>query len=140
MDKRILALDGVNFVGMLLVVLGLVQCVAAPLFTMENTLKQLYPENKNEVLYMVLATGVAVAFAGTLLMSASKDMRRMQWWAWRLGWRVTWFLVILGVGAMVAMWQNPFSEILIVLDVILLLLLSKAKEILRPDPNKEWPK
>lgn len=140
MDKRMLAVDGVNFVGVLVVVLGLVNCVAAPLFTMEEVFKALYPESKNAVLFMVLGTSVATAFAGSLIMYASRHMRTAQWWAWRLAWRVTWFLLLLGAGGIAAMWQNPFAEILAVLDLILLFALIKSQALLRFDPNKEWPK
>jgi hypothetical protein len=140
MDKRMLAVDVVSFMGVLYIVLGLVNCAAAPLFTMQDVFRALYPESRNEVLYMVLGASVATAFSGSLIMFAARNMRTMQWWAWRLAWRVTWFLLLLAVGGMVAMWQNPFPEILVVLDLILLFALAKSKDLLKVDPNKEWPK
>jgi len=140
MDKRILAVDGVNLAGLLFVVLGLVNCVVAPLFTMEEIFKQLYPESAHVVLYNVMGTGIATAFCGSLLMYASRHMRTAQWWAWRIAWRVTWFLLILGAGGIVAMWQNPFAEILAVLDLILLFVLIKSQAVLKGNALKEWPK
>ena len=140
MDKRLLAVDGVNFVGVLLVVLGLVNCVAAPLFTMGDVFKMLYPESRNTVLFMVGGTSLATAFSGSLIMFASRHMRTKQWWAWRLAWRVTWFLLALAAGGMYVMWSNPFPEVLVALDLILIFTLSKSRDLLRIDPNKEWPK
>jgi uncharacterized membrane protein (UPF0136 family) len=140
MDKRMFAVDGVNFAGVLMIVLGLVNCVAAPLFTMQDVFNALYPESKNAVLFMVLGTSISTAFSGSLLMYASRHMRTRQWWAWRLAWRVTWFLLLLAAGGMVAMWQNPFPEILVVLDLILLFALVSSQKLLRTDPNMEWPK
>ena len=140
MDKKLLAVDGINFVGMLMVVLGLLNCVAAPLFTMEDVFRALYPESKNAVLFMVMGSSVACAFSGSLIMFAARHMRTRQWWAWRVAWRVTWFLILLGAGGMVAMWQNPFPEILAVLDIILIITLTSSQKLLRTDPNKEWPK
>ncbi len=139
MDKRLFSVDGINFIGILLVVLGLLNCVAAPLFTMEDVFRALYPESKNAVLFMVLGTSIATAFCGSLIMYSSRHMRARQWWAWRLAWRVTWFLILLGAGGLAAMWQNPFPQVLAVLDIILIFLMISSQKLLRTDPNMEWP-
>jgi hypothetical protein len=140
MDKRLLAVDIANFVGMLLVVVGLINCVVAPLFTMQDIFRALFPDSRNAVLFMVGGTSVAVAFAGSLIMFASRYMRTKEWWAWRLAWRITWFLIIVAAGGMYAMWKNPFPQLLSVLVLILIFSLTKSQDLLRTDPNKEWPK
>jgi hypothetical protein len=138
MDKRI-TVDLVLVIGWLFIVLGLVHCGLAPIL-MQTTLSLLMPEDAHAVLYMVLATGVATIFGGTLIAFVSKSMRYGEPWAWKIGWRTAIFLLALGIGAVVAMLTNPFAHIMLGLSLILLFVLSKSSQFEKRFDSGEWPK
>jgi hypothetical protein len=139
MDKRMLAVDGVFLMGLLFIVLGIIHCIAAPLM-MRNNLGMMLPDESHATLYMILATGAATIFCGWILLFASKGMRLIQPWAWRLATRVTIFLCLMGLGAVVAMLSNPFAHLMLGMDIALIIILAQSAKLLRPDIRESWPK
>jgi hypothetical protein len=125
--------------GMLIVVLGLTHCVVAPIL-MNSVLSVLLPGDAHVVLYMVLATGVATTFAGWLIILAAGGMRRRERLAWSLAWWTTLFLVILGAGAVVTMFDNPFAHIMLVTDILLIIAVARSQIVPREEPKDEWPR
>jgi hypothetical protein len=139
MRRKSLAVDVVGAIGLLIVVLGVVNCVAAPMM-MSTPLSLIMPEDAHVMLYFMLATGVATIFAGTLILFATTAMRDTELWAWSLAWRVTFFLLILGGGAVYVQLSNPFAHVLLVLVLALFITLPRSRVVLKTDPNQEWPK
>jgi hypothetical protein len=139
MRKKTMAVDAIWAIGQLIVVLGLVNCVAAPML-FRTPLSLLMPEDGRVMLYMIIATGVATSFAGLLIVFASQAMRRYERWAWRLAWRIVLFLLLLGGGAVYVMLNNPFAHVLLAFVLALIIALPMSRAILRTDPRMEWPK
>jgi hypothetical protein len=140
--KRSTNLLAVNFgfgLGILIMVLGATHCAVAP-YLMSNVTGMLMPGDAHAVLYMVLATGAATIFAGWMILFSAAAMRKGQDWAWRLAWRVTVFLVALGIGAVVAMSDNPFAQIMLAIDVLLIIALARSHVVPREEPKDEWPR
>jgi uncharacterized membrane protein YjdF len=76
-----------------------------------SAVKQLHPSWQGLVLYMYLATGLACFLVGaTMLLSSSKSIQN-----WRLSNHIYFisaiFMLVLGIGAPIAMRDNPFGYI-----------------------------
>jgi hypothetical protein len=119
MERRIFATGWIQTVGILILILGVIHCAVTPYIMQRAWVSLLPPENARVFLYMYLATGVATIFGGWLAMVAAKGLRVGEPLAWALAWRVALFVLFLGIGAAVLMFENPFSHIMLVLSILL---------------------
>lgn len=101
----------VRIAGWLVVALGVVHIAATPL---------IYPPYAGDLtfLYMFLATGIAVIFAGALVLLAAGGWSRGERWAWDVLLRAGIFLSLLGIGAVITMADNPFAYLMLILAVV----------------------
>ena len=112
MAHTMLGTRWVRIAGWLVVALGAIHIAATPL---------VYPTHAGDdltFLYMFLATGVAVIFAGLVVLFAARGWQRGERWAWAILLRTGVFLLLLGVGAVITMADNPFAYVMLILAVV----------------------
>jgi hypothetical protein len=69
-------------------------------------------------LYMFLGTGAAVIFAGLLALFSTGGWERGERWAWAIQLRIGVFLLLLGIGAVIAMTENPFAYLMLIVAAV----------------------
>jgi uncharacterized membrane protein HdeD (DUF308 family) len=113
MDRRNRGSQWVLIAGILTVLLGLIHVAATPVIfsTMSD---QLSAADKLTFLYMYIATGAAVIFVGWLVMYGSRGLRTSERWAWITTLAAGVFMSLLGIGAILAMSDNPFAYLTLV--------------------------
>lgn len=113
MDRRNRGSQWVLIAGILTVLLGLIHVAATPVIfsTMSD---QLSAADKLTFLYMYIATGAAVIFVGWLIMYGSRGLRTSERWAWITTLAAGVFMSLLGIGAILAMSDNPFAYLTLV--------------------------
>lgn len=111
MVQRVPGTRWVHIAGWLVVALGVVHIAATPL---------VYPAYAGDLafLYIFLATGIAVIFAGALMLLAAGGWSRGERWAWAVLLRTGIFLSLLGIGAVVTMADNPFAYLMLVFALV----------------------
>jgi hypothetical protein len=117
MDRRTTAIGWIYTVGVLLIVLGIIQGAAAPL-VLREPLTLLLPSTGRALLFLYLATAATVSFCGWITLFLVRGFKREEVWAWPIAWRVAVFLVLLGIGSVVAWLTNPFSHVLAALAIL----------------------
>lgn len=78
---------------------------------------------------MFLSTGIAVVFAGILIIYSSRSLKNSEQWAWNISLASGLFMLLLGVASVVFMYDNPFAYLTVVLAVIELIPLFLCKRI-----------
>lgn len=117
MQRRQIGSYWVLAAGVLIVILGMIHNAAT---------KDVYYSGYDKLplhhgwvfIYMFLAVGTAVIFAGGLVIYCSFGLRRSERWSWIIALAVGVFVVILGSGAMIIMPGNPFSYIGLALAIL----------------------
>jgi hypothetical protein len=137
-DRRTLAVGWIHTVGILLIVLGMIQCAAAPLI-LQAPLTLLLPADAHAVLFMYLTTGFVIFFSGMLTLFCIKGFKREEFWAWPLAWRLAIFNLILGLASVVAMLTNPFSHVLLLFAILYMIPLWMYKPEFSPNRREALP-
>ena len=119
MERRLFATGWIQTIGILVFILGVIHCAATPYIMQRAWVSLLPPENARVFMFMFLATGAATIFGGWLATVAAKGLRVGEPMAWALAWRTALFVLLLGIGAAVFMFDNPFSHIMLVLSILL---------------------
>ncbi len=108
MEKKKRASQWVFVAGILIVILGLTHIAATPvIFRMD--FGELPTEAGLAFIYVFVATGVAVVFAGLLAVYSSIGSKRSEGMARPLAVGVGVFMLLVGIGAVVTMSDNPFA-------------------------------
>jgi hypothetical protein len=107
----------IQVAGWLTLVLGLIHIAATPLIFPLSTSLLADPELLSS-LYMFEMTGIAVVFAGWLVIYASRGWRQGQRWAWHVCLGAGIFLLLLGAGAVLTMPDNPFAYLSLVIAIV----------------------
>ncbi|MCP4539666.1 MAG: hypothetical protein GY832_21220 [Chloroflexi bacterium] len=108
MEKKNRASQWVFVAGILIVILGLIHIAATPIvFRMD--FGKLPTEAGLAFIYVFVATGVAVVFAGLLAVYGAIGIKRSERMARPLTVGVGIFMSLVGVGAVVTMSDNPFA-------------------------------
>jgi hypothetical protein len=103
--------------GWLTIVLGSIHIAATPFIYALST--SLFADaDMLANLYMFEMTGLAVIFTGWLIIYAAKGWQDGQRWAWHLCLGAGVFLLLLGIGAVLAMSVNPFAYLSLVIAII----------------------
>lgn len=117
MDKRQRGSQWVFVAGMFIAALGLIHLAATPVIFPSIAL-QLFQADQFVFLYMYLSTGTAVVFVGLLTIYSARGLRRAEPWAWTLALATGGFMLLLGVGAVLSMANNPFAYLTLVLALV----------------------
>lgn len=109
-----------NYSGSVMVLIGMVHLFAV-FFVFESSADPVSVEGIRSSVYMFIATGMAIIFAGCLILYHSNGALRLEKQSWYTLMFCGGFLFTLGCGAAVAMPGNPFSWILAVGALVQLL-------------------
>ncbi|MEW5871191.1 MAG: hypothetical protein AB1894_18110 [Chloroflexota bacterium] len=107
----------IQVAGWLTLGLGVIHIAATPLIFPLSASLLADPELLSS-LYMFEMTGFAVVFTGWLVMYASQGWRQGQRWAWQVCQGAGLFLLLLGAGAVLAMPDNPFAYLSLVIAIV----------------------
>lgn len=107
----------IQVAGWLTLVLGLIHIAATPLIFPLSTSLLADPELLSS-LYMFVMTGLAVILTGWLVIYASQGWSQGQRWAWHVCLGAGVFLLLLGAGAILAMPDNPFAYLSLVIAIV----------------------
>jgi len=113
MEKRKRISRWILIMGIFFTLLGLVHIAATPL-VIETELAGLDKGIVRVFVYMFVATGVAVVCAGLLVVYSAIGMKRAENMAWPVAVGGGLFMLLLGIGAVVMMTDNPFAYIMLV--------------------------
>jgi hypothetical protein len=116
-NKLIRSARWVQVAGWLTIILGAIHIAATPLIFPMSASLFADPELLSS-LYMFVMTGIAVAFAGWLVIYASRGWRQGQRWAWHVCLGAGIFLLLLGAGAVLTMPDNPFAYLSLVIAIV----------------------
>lgn len=118
----------VYFSGISIIILGIIHLSAA--FIIYPQIKHMLPSGESlTFLDMFLSTGIAVVFAGILIIYSSRSLKNSEQWAWNISLASGLFMLLLGVASVVFMYDNPFAYLTVVLAVIELIPLFLCKRI-----------
>ncbi len=117
MEKKKRASQWVFVAGILIIILGLIHIAATPMvFCMD--FGKLPTKVGLAFIYVFVATGVAVVFAGLLAVYGSIGIKRSERMARPLAVGVGVFMLFVGVGAVITMSDNPFAYMGLVLALV----------------------
>lgn len=119
MEKRAFATGWILTMGILIMALGGIHCISTVFVMKSAWVSLLPPEYARVFMYMFLATGAATIFGGWLATVAARGLRMGEPLAWPLVWRVALFLLLLGIGSVATMFDNPFAHIMLVFSILL---------------------
>jgi small-conductance mechanosensitive channel len=117
MDKRQFGSWWVFIVGVLIALLGVIHVAATPAI-FSTMSEQLYAADLLATLYMFIATGAATIFVGLLIMYSSRGLKAAERWAWTISIAAGAFMLVVGAGAVLTMWDNPFAYLAFALAVL----------------------
>jgi hypothetical protein len=119
--RRVFATGWIFTMGILIMVLGAIHCATAPFVMQRAWVSLLPPEGARVFLFMYLATGFATLFAGWFVTLGARGLRLGQAMAWSLTWRVSLFLLLLGIGGAAFMFENPFAHLTLLFSILLVI-------------------
>jgi hypothetical protein len=103
--------------GILITALGVAH-VALTSVVYEQGWKDLPPPQPRVFLYMYIGAGLALAFAGVLTVRGARALGRGEKWGYGVASLAAWFVILMGVGAVVNMRSNPFAWAALVVAVL----------------------
>jgi len=107
----------IRLAGWLTLLLGSIHIAATPfVYTLSASL--FADPDALSALYMFEMTGIAVIFTGLLIIYASKGWQNGQCWAWHVCLGAGVFLLLLGLGAVLGMPDNPFAYLSLIIAII----------------------
>lgn len=115
--KKLTGARWIQGAGWLTLGLGVIHIAATPLIFPLSASLLADPELLSS-LYMFVMTGLAVIFTGWLVMYASQGWRQGQRWAWQVCLGAGVYLLLLGAGAVLAMPDNPFAYLSLVIAIV----------------------
>jgi hypothetical protein len=103
--------------GILVTLLGGAH-VALTSFVYEQGWNELPAAEGRVFIYMYVATGLALAFAGILTVRSARALGRGEKGAYGVATLAGWFVILMGVGAVINMRSNPFAWAALVVAVL----------------------
>lgn len=105
--------------GGLILLLGVIHLASAP-GTLRGIPETVPAEFRSAFLFMFASAGLAVLFAGLLVLWGAYGIARQWRGAWTLALMSGLFAILMGVGAVASMANNPFSWLLLALGLSVL--------------------
>ena len=137
MDKRKVGSIWVLIIGILIIILGLIHNAATSIVFHMGSFEKLPKEDGLVFIYMYVATGTAVIAAGLLTIYCSFALKKSERMAWTITIAVCIFMILLGIGAIITMTDNPFAYIMLVLPLLEIIPLLNYKNEFIKGSNKE---
>ncbi len=112
--------------GISILILGLIHCATTPLFL--NDMRDVNNELNRSMLYMFIMTGIAVVLCGVLILSSINRIEDNNQLHYVLFYSII-FVMISAVGAIIMMYDNPFSYLSLIIGLYTLVAFYKFKNI-----------
>jgi hypothetical protein len=103
--------------GILIAALGVVH-VALTHVVYEQGWKNLPPPQPRLFLYLYVAAGLALVLAGVLTIRSARALGRGEKWGYGVATAVAWFVIFMGVGAVVNVRSDPLAWAALVVAVL----------------------
>jgi hypothetical protein len=102
--------------GILVTLLGLLHVGMTPL-VYDQGWNELPEADARAFVYMYVAAGLVLVLAGILTVRSARALGRGEKWGYGVASIAGWFVILMGVGAVINMRSNPFSWIALVIAV-----------------------